>query len=433
MDDKDFDKIFQRKLNDVPGIPASEANWMALSGRLDAHDGRRKRGLVPFLWLLVGLLSALHLWSGYQVYRFGHTQAERTSNTLTKRDTVIQTTVIYRYDTIYIQGAVSRFSTTPPNTVYSSFGRTTAAPGANLSAHPHDKDSGVRQTTVMATAPVITPDSTSTTARQALIAAETFAQPSAVANVQNNTSLAPISASGAANEPLANALSSRVAETDSTREYEPVPVAPLSPAKRLRRTLFKRPQLGINVGRGTPVIPEMESGALWQTGLTGNVEVLPGLRLEAGVQYQQSRMKSEVATAINHLVTVPNPGSDYTLEYWETYRLPMLTYSAQLRYQLGTWWRLMPYAGVGARVKTVLPFELEYEFEDGINQLELNEPGAERATTSWQGFTHLLGMEREMGKNYNFALEGIWLKNWGQPADIFSEQWSINARLMYRF
>lgn len=444
MDDKNFDKIFQRKLNDLPGIPASEANWTALSGRLDAHEGRRKKWLVPFLLFLIGLLSGFPIWSGFQMYQSGQFNARSTEQLTIKRDTIIQTTTIYRYDTVYIRNTptYSTFSlrntisgtgtAVSQNTTVYSDKTTTSLPNTgmdvaqNTKALPSDKTSTSSPTNSEKVTQIPTTNSDKTTTSTPTNGAD-VAQNSTTNSDKTSTST-----------PTTNANAAENTTENSEKIPEPVPGADslqriTVKVKRAPRIFLQRPQLGLSFGRSTPVLAGLESGAILQTGLVGNIEVMRGLRLEAGVQYQQAKMKSEETSALENLVTIPNPGSNYSLDYWETYKLPMLTYSAHLRYQIGSWFQFSPYIGIGGRVKTVLPFEIEYEFEDDINQLELNEPGATRATTSWQGFTHTVGIERNTAKNYTLALEGIWLKNWGGPADIFNEHWGINARIMYRF
>ncbi|MBK8426779.1 MAG: hypothetical protein IPL27_12775 [Lewinellaceae bacterium] len=37
MENKDFDKIFAHKFNQIPGEPYHEEGWSDLSGRMDAH------------------------------------------------------------------------------------------------------------------------------------------------------------------------------------------------------------------------------------------------------------------------------------------------------------------------------------------------------------------------------------------------------------
>ena len=417
MDDKNFDKIFQRKLDDLPGMPASEANWTALSGRLDAHEGRRKKWLVPFLLFLIGLLSGFPIWSGFQMYQSGQFNARSTEQLTIKRDTIIQTTTIYRYDTVYIRNTPTYSTFSLRNTISGT--GTAVSQNATVYSDKTTTSSPVNGIDVAQHTKSLPFDKTSTSS------------PTNSENVTQN----PTTHS---DQTTNNANAAENTTENSEKIPEPVPGADslqriTVKVKRASRIFLQRPQLGLSLGRSTPVLAGLESGAIFQTGLVGNIEVMRGLRLEAGVQYQQAKMKSEETSALENLVTIPNPGSNYSLEYWETYKLPILTHSAHLRYQIGSWFQFSPYIGIGGRVKTVLPFEIEYEFEDDINQLELNEPGATRATTSWQGFTHTVGIERNAAKNYTLALEGIWLKNWGGPADIFNEHWGINARIMYRF
>jgi hypothetical protein len=114
MNDKDFDKIFSKKLKEEKIHPVDEKGWELLASQLDADDRRKVVGGVktrPLLWLLplLFLLLGMNIWSLVKM-----SQAEKHSvvlgnelkglkTVLLKRDTLIQTQYIYKTDTVFIQ------------------------------------------------------------------------------------------------------------------------------------------------------------------------------------------------------------------------------------------------------------------------------------------------------------------------------------------
>ena len=120
MEDLDFDQLFADKMRQAGAPDISEVDWKPLSARLDAFDRKRHR-MMPLWWLgaLTGILflSNLIWWSLWynNNQQTSHIQAEWQNfqqQTLLVRDTVVQKTIVYIYDTIWI--------TTRPTDIYST-------------------------------------------------------------------------------------------------------------------------------------------------------------------------------------------------------------------------------------------------------------------------------------------------------------------------
>lgn len=113
MNDKDFDKIFSKKLKEEKSLPIDERSWEALASRLDEHDHKKGVGAIKtrsLAWLLplLLLLLGMNVWSLMKM-----NQAEKQNLILSndlkelktaflKRDTIIQTQYIYKTDTIFV-------------------------------------------------------------------------------------------------------------------------------------------------------------------------------------------------------------------------------------------------------------------------------------------------------------------------------------------
>lgn len=102
MQDNDFDKIFSHKFGQLPGEPYSEENWSELSRRIDIHERRQRRWLLPVLLPLFGLLAGGNLFWWYQ-WRETNDELKdsKSRTTFFQTDTIMRKTVVYHYDTIY--------------------------------------------------------------------------------------------------------------------------------------------------------------------------------------------------------------------------------------------------------------------------------------------------------------------------------------------
>lgn len=113
MNDKDFDKIFSKKLQEEKSMPTDERSWEALASQLDEHN--RKKGVggknaIRLAWLipLLLLLLGVNIWSLMKMNQTEkqnlilHSELKDVKTTFQKHDTIIQTQYIYKTDTIFI-------------------------------------------------------------------------------------------------------------------------------------------------------------------------------------------------------------------------------------------------------------------------------------------------------------------------------------------
>ena len=113
MNDKDFDKIFSKKLQEEKSMPTDERSWEALASQLDEHNRKKGVGgknasrlawLIPLLLLLLGV----NIWSLMKMNQTEkqnlilHSELKDVKTTFQKHDTIIQTQYIYKTDTIFI-------------------------------------------------------------------------------------------------------------------------------------------------------------------------------------------------------------------------------------------------------------------------------------------------------------------------------------------
>jgi hypothetical protein len=113
MNDKDFDKIFSKKLKEEKASIVDEKSWETLASQLDNYDRKNVVGVIKtrnLAWLLplLLLLLGINIWS---LLKMSQTEKQNAllgdelkalKTVFQKRDTIIQTQYIYKTDTVFI-------------------------------------------------------------------------------------------------------------------------------------------------------------------------------------------------------------------------------------------------------------------------------------------------------------------------------------------
>jgi len=425
MQDNDFDKIFGHKFGQLPGEPYSEENWSEMSRRLDERGRRRWGWLLSALFFLLVFMAAGNVFWWYQWREASEELNDSGSRTtFFHADTITRRTVIYRYDTIYQnvtllqrQSAAmpARFPYLMPSNSSSDnhfFANNTPATNPNPSspnlafiespATPTVQDSVKQQLAngdAAAPGHVIVHKITVDTSEQA--------------------SLPPLAQNAATDTLFEQLLKNQPPPTKKNR----------SPF-----LYFARPQLGFSAVWGLPNIPHKTSGLIWGAGVRADVEIARNLRLGSEIAYQQASLKADETTALeNSDIEIPEPGGDFQLKYWEIYFLPTFTYNLHLRYEIplrGNW---TPWIGLGGQAATYLPFEIEYEFENASNNLELYIPAKNKASTHWQGMMFMLGVECRLKPQLYFGAESYLLRSFSDEPGLLDNQFGLKTSLFYKF
>ncbi len=421
MKDKDFDKIFAHKFGQLPGQPAREEDWAELSVRLDAQR-RRRNLLLPLLLPLFGLLAGGNIFWWYQ-WRRALDSNRPTGNSLVvlKRDTIVQTTTVYRFDTVYEHRYVSLMPFMR-NAGRQEMNSRPANPAKNAEMEPatvlapHAATAGTRLP-----APGQPEDTRQEQKQSAWPDSSLSASPPAVQPPEGPVpAIRPSSSIGF-----------KAAAVDSFFEQKTEPT-PISKKTKKPLVYLARPRLGMAAAWGVPLIPHRQSGRLWGLGLASEVEVARNLRCAIDVQYWTGRLQSNETEALRG-IEIPNPGDEYEIEYWETYRLPAVTYALSLRYQIPVKSPWKPGFGLGVQAATLLPFDLEIDFEKPGQDLELYVPGRSETVTRLQGLLANAGLERALGAHFAWGAEMYLLKHFGRASGFLDNQWGLKTRLFYTF
>jgi len=423
MQDNDFDKIFSHKFGQLPGTPYSEENWSELSRRIDAHENKKWRWVLPVLFFVLGSLIGGNVFWWHRWHEANQQlKTSKSGTTLFQTDTIMRRTIVYHYDTIYQNvtlvrrqdaGALAQFSTAAPSNSFST--NKFSANNSSINTNPRTRNPA-------------------------------FIESPAVSNVQNSVKQQITNGDAAApghsivhktpmdTSALAPPLPPEIAVTDTLFE-ELLKSQPL-PTKKVQSPFlyFARPRLGVSAMWGNPSLPHKRSGSVWGAGIRADVEIARNLRLGTEIAYQQAGLKADGTQALENLdIDIPDPGGDFRLKYWEAYSLPTFTYALHLRYEIPLHGNWTPWIGVGGQAATCLPFEVEYEFENATNSLELHVPAKAEASTRWQGMLFMLGAECRLNSRLYFDAESYLLRSFSEKPGLLDNQFGLKTSLLYKF
>ena len=103
MNDSDFDKLFSDKLNEDRNFPNIDKNWDAVSAKLSAAQNAKMRHTLLYRAAVVTLLAGIFLYQWTAIHQLKKEIRVLKNSPLTtihKYDTIVNTTVIYKTDTV---------------------------------------------------------------------------------------------------------------------------------------------------------------------------------------------------------------------------------------------------------------------------------------------------------------------------------------------
>lgn len=458
MKDNDFDKIFAHKFDQLGGEPYEEARWLELSRRIDAYE-RWKRWVLPALLPLFAMLAGGNVFWWYQWHEAKQNEVPSGQRTMiVQSDTIVRSTVVYRYDTIYHNIThVQRYSS---ETYRRFLPRDTQKNTSSAEDHSALKGISAREDQ-LASSPAGVMGARASAENQSApedISAREDQQASSPTGVmgagagasaagQREKSDGLLNTSPSGKEPVspdepAVALQqkpdgSRVLnkQEDTTGVSFPQPVQTPEPVKKAGSPVFYigRPRLSFDAGWANPSLPGKISGSIVQLGLSADMEIARNFRLGLSAHYDRTSLKSNNTIALGNQVRIPMPGQDYSLKYWETYHLPALSYDLQLAYSLPIHSMWSPWIGVGGEATTFFPYSVEFEFENEVNNIEKHLPVETETYTRWQGMLLMAGVDAHLNQHVALGLEGFLLRRFDKKPVVSDNQIGFKTRLYYIF
>lgn len=438
MESKDFDKIFAHKFKQIPGEPYSEGNWSDLSGRMDKFQDRRRFWMLFVLLPLFGLLAAGNVfwWYQWREAARNNLHGAALTSTVIQSDTIVRKTIVHRYDTIYQNTTlVLRYDNGSGTTRKYPAQSESLLSRSPSEQRPTTETPARHDETVAGVAPApletnrIDFNKKPENAIGQNIENKQLTQESLAESGHTTSHPAPLT--DTSSQLMQTNMGAMPMEADSIVGEVPVKQQMIP---KLSTPFFTigRPRLNVSIGWGNPLLEHKRSGYLLGAGLGADMEIIRNVRLGADVNYWNGKLKADETEELLG-VEIPDPGSDYKLKYWEAYQLPTVTYGFYLRYQIPLKKSWTPWFGLGTQGATYLPYDIEFDFENQNNELEIYLPGQVRAVTHWHSIMGMAGVEGRIGTHFSLGAEAYLLRHLGEKPGILDNQVGLKTRLYYHF
>jgi hypothetical protein len=404
MEDQGFDKIFGNRLRQIPAKTAPTDDWTAINSRLDAYDRRWRVWLLPICFGLMALLALGNVFWWYQ-WRTASllSKPQQIAVNSSKTDTIYHKTVVHLYDTIY-QTTTIVHRKIHRNDVKSAFYSANNANNPDLVHRNAVKIKEIKKEEIKKKGDV--------KKEEEIILNDSSSNPLKIPINPENVLTAEDS--------ILILISN-----DHTM-----------PLKKVKTPIFymARPRLGLALGGANPVFEDKNKANSFQIGISGDVEIAKKVRLLATVQYQQTFLKAKTFDALTSVITVvAPPSSDFRLQNWKIDRIPAITYTMQMRFQLPKMGLVIPYAGIGLSASTVFPYEIDYTFENATDFVEIPQRILTKSDTKIRGTLLNIGLSRDVNKHFAVEFGGFGILNWKKTPTYFYNQIGADLKLLYRF
>lgn len=400
---EDFFKQFRDNLERRPPPSFEERDWQDLNKRLGQEDKKRP---VILTWRSLAL-PLLLLSLGANVLLYGELSILRQRDVAfeMRRDTVFQTNVVLKTDTIFRTRFV-RDETVPPS-AFNTFAKSDLptpvfSPGVYDASRQYDASSPVSQ--------MKKPD---------------------VGLAENPVILFESPASLPHRSPYP------VPTPQPSLPEIPVEPASSKQKKTIQHHLYAMRPKGFHLGAAGGWAHSFSEGLDGQggfsAGLESAVEFSPALRMWMGATFYKTGI---TANRMNEAVGIPvvvPPADDFTFVEAEA-KQPSLEYGIGMQYMFSAASRFRPFLGVGYGAVALLPYEVVYDFEN--QHLGIEWSFEKNVSRSEFLASHLLlraGFEYEMSRYWYWQLRATYRTHLDdadfQSPDILGFQ----AGLMRRF
>lgn len=396
---EDFFKQFRDNLERRPQPAFEERDWQGLEKRLDQQGEKRPAGLA--WWWLAWPLLLLSLGANVLLYSELKATRQQIAAPETRRDTVFLTQTIFRTDTIYQTSTVRSVQLFPPRLVFSP-----------STTDVHDKIETPSQATHLVKTP-------------------------SAANNQNQLLKNSPTASEILPCSILSPLPSTVRRQPGTVSEIPVEPTVSKHKKTLQQHLYvMRPKgfrLGIVGGWAYPFSKGLESPGGYSAGLEANIEFSPNLRMWAGATYSKVGFVADRMDAAIGIPPVAPPSDDFVFVEAEAPQ-PSFEYGVGMQYLFNVSRKFKPFLGVGYGAVSLLPYEVAYDFENQLLDIEWS---FEKNVSRSEFLANLLllraGFEYEMSKKWHWQVRATYRNQLGETGFQTPDVLGIQVGLMRRF
>ncbi len=428
----DFFTSFKDNLEQRPELPPREGGWKDMERRLDAADGKHRSGGVawwlPLLLLLLIGSMASNYWF-YRQVRNSQEAAPRAGIISHASDTVYLTKVIYQTDTVF-NTQVIRETT--------RIERPSAVVAANTSTSRNWPLHNISQLEQRFQRPLSswTNSSELWEAKNADLSSPViWSSANILAQQEERSQLnsAPIG--------ILQQLDHFLKTLPAYKRKQPAAELVMVNAQKKKKTFSQylygmRPKsfsLGANGGWIYPIHSSVNNQAGFAAGIKAVVGFSDQVRFWGEASYMQLHYQTNSLERLEGIPPITPPGDPYDFVFANVPQ-PAMQYSFGLQYLFNPSKKWHPYLSAGLGSITLLPFEVTYDYEDRVNdlELELKQKLSRRTLFSTQAlFT--AGAELELSDRWSMQMEALYRLSLQDKGVTTSNMLGLRAGFLFHF
>lgn len=412
---EDFYKQFKDNLENRPEPRFEEKDWQVLEKKLDQSKGSSRKGLA-WWWLLPVLLLPLLIGNAFFFLEWKKTNRKYDQLSIL-RDTIYLSQTIIQRDTVY-QERIIREQYRPADVDFISVLSAFSSSLPNFEEEPAGLDNAH---------PYFLPTLSD------IFATAAEGQSGSLFSQNDQPELSAVDWSGLDYLRLLPAIPLR-------SRYRPLPRIDDFPRyqrdKQFPLSYHLHPkgmQLGLSGGVHLPVHSQLNAEIGGALGLEANIRFSEQLRLWLQTSYYKSKFESKQLNPDLGIPPVDPPGDNYTFDK-ASLSQSTLRYALGMQYLFLVKNKWTPYLGLGYGALSRFPYEINYQFEDIQNDLELN---LEQQVDQRQNLRNLFliraGVERKFSKDLYWYIEGQYWQEAKSSSGIVPNNIGLRTGLNYDF
>lgn len=415
MENKDFDKLFARKMQGLPPAAPSINDWYALQQRILAEKTRNERwyryGLYALLLLLA--LSNACLWRLWQQRPDDPNTKPATSSVVI--DTLVKN-VVYQNDTIVKTIYITAYSDLAPSAA-SWNTRTRSLPPLetvildqeNSGMNPMQKDGAPALPEASEKKNTTHPDK---------VKMHEISDPGLVN---------PRDSAEAVSKGNPAVLPTEEINVDENKQAAQSPI--IKPAKH---PLLSAPQASFFIGNALPAGNGIQEGKAVELGVHLNAKVAPHFRIWSEIGYQWMQLESNNAT-IYKLAESPYSSAEYEIRHWEA-QTKAISLGLGFRYDWNPlrehWW---PTISTGVINIFTLPYPANIEYHRLSSGGDIHWRGTIENPNSLTAWQSSLGLGYSINNRFTLGAESFYRLNLKPGHELWKHQGGLRLHGIIKF
>ena len=418
MENKDFDKLFARKMQGLPPVAPSINDWYALQQRITAEKSRRERwrryGLYALLLLLA--LSNICLW---RLWKQQPDPITKPATSIVVIDTLVKN-VVYQNDTIVKTIYITAYSNLAPAAASWNTPKRSLLP--QLEGAKRDR----------ANSQIDGPSPMEKNGAPALPEASEKDQTSSPDKLKTHQTsdpglVNPRDSAEAVAKGHSAVLSTKEINTDENNQAAQSPK--IKPAKH---PFFSAPQASFFIDNAMPAGNGVQEGKAVGLGVQLNAKVAPYIRIWSEIGYQWLQLESD-NTAISNLAESPYSSAEYEIRHWEA-QTKAISLGLGFRYDGNPlrehWW---PTISSGVINLFTLPYPVNIEYHRLSSGGDIHWPGTIEHPNSLTAWQSSLGLGYSINNRFSLGAEGFYRLNLKPGHELWKHQGGLRLHGIVKF